>query len=280
MALTVNTNIASLIAQKNLNNTNNILTKSVERLSTGLRINRAADDAAGLALSTTLKAQIRSINQASRNANDAVSLLQTAESGLSQMSNITLRMRELAEQAANEVLGDTERGYLNDEYLALKSEINRISDVTEFAGKKLLDGTISGSGVNFQVGFQNTANDRLNVAMGDTDAEALGLNTAGAADIATADSAQSALSVIDASAISVLSNRRGDIGAVQNRLEYTISNLAAAAENFSAANSRIEDADFAAETAIYVKNQILVQAGTAVLAQANILPQAALTLLQ
>jgi len=279
MALTVNTNIASLIAQKNLNNTNNTLTKSVERLSTGLRINRAADDAAGLALSTTLKAQIRSIHQASRNANDAVSLLQTAESGLGEMSNITLRMRELAEQAANEVLGDTERGYLNDEYLALKSEINRISDVTEFAGKKLLDGTISGSGVNFQIGFQNTANDRLNVAMGDTDAEALGLNTAGAADIATADSAQSALSVIDASAIAVLSDRRGDIGAVQNRLEYTISNLAAAAENFSAANSRIEDADFAAETAIYVKNQILVQAGTAVLAQANILPQAALTLL-
>ena len=279
MALTVNTNIASLIAQKNLNNTNNTLTKSVERLSTGLRINRAADDAAGLALSTTLKAQIRSIYQASRNANDAVSLLQTAESGLGEMSNITLRMRELAEQAANEVLGDTERGYLNDEYLALKSEIDRISDVTEFAGKKLLDGSISGSGVNFQIGFQNTANDRLNVAMADTDAEALGLNTSGAADISSAESAQSALSVIDASAIAVLSDRRGDIGAVQNRLEYTISNLAAAAENFSAANSRIEDADFAAETAIYVKNQILVQAGTAVLAQANILPQAALTLL-
>jgi flagellin len=195
------------------------------------------------------------------------------------MSNITLRMRELAEQAANEVLGDTERGYLNDEYLALKSEINRISDVTEFAGKKLLDGAISGSGVNFQIGFQNTANDRLNVAMADTDAAALGLNTTGADSISTAALAQSALSVIDASAISVLSDRRGDIGAVQNRLEYAISNLAAASENFSAANSRIEDADFAAETAIYVKNQILVQAGTAVLAQANILPQAALTLL-
>lgn len=279
MALTVNTNIASLIAQKNLNNTNNTLTKSIERLSTGLRINRAADDAAGLALSTTLKAQIRSINQASRNANDAVSLLQVAESGLGEMSNITLRMRELAEQAANEVLGDTERGYLNDEYLALKSEINRISDVTEFAGKKLLDGAISGSGVNFQIGFQNTANDRLNVAMADTDAAALGLNTTGADSISTAALAQSALSVIDASAIAVLSDRRGDIGAVQNRLEYAISNLAAASENFSAANSRIEDADFAAETAIYVKNQILVQAGTAVLAQANILPQAALTLL-
>ncbi len=282
MALVVNTNIASLIAQRNLNHTNNTLTKSVERLSTGLRINRAADDAAGLALSTTLKAQIRSINQASRNANDAVSLLQTAESGLGEMSNITLRMRELAEQAANEVLGDTERGYLNDEYLALKSEINRISDVTEFAGKKLLDGTISAGagGVNFQIGFQNTANDRLSVSIADTDAEALGLNTTGADSISTAELAQSALSVIDASAITELSSRRGDIGAVQNRLEYTISNLASAAENFSAANSRIEDADFAAETAIYTKNQILVQAGTAVLAQANVLPQAALTLLR
>jgi flagellin len=226
-----------------------------------------------------LKAQIRSINQAMRNANDAVSLLQTAESALGEMGNITLRMRELAEQAANEVLGDTERGYLNDEYLALKSEIDRISAVTEFAGKKLLDGTISGSGVNFQVGFQNTDNDRLNVAMADTDAEALGLNTSGAADISSAESAQSVLSVIDASAITVLSDRRGDIGAVQNRLEYTLSNLQAASENFSAANSRIEDADFAWETSVYVKNQILVQAGTAVLAQANVLPQAALTLL-
>jgi flagellin len=279
MALTVNTNMASLIAQKNLNKTNSTLTRSIERLSTGLRINRAADDAAGLALSTTLKAQIRSINQAARNANDAVSLLQTAESGLAEMSNITLRMRELAEQAANEVLGDTERGYLNDEYLALKSEIDRISNVTEFAGKKLLDGSISGTGVNFQIGFQNSANDRLNVAMDDTDADALGLNTSGADSISTAALAQSVLSVIDASAIAVLSDRRGSIGAVQNRLEYTIANLLAAAENFTAANSRIEDADFAWETAVYVKNQILVQAGTAVLAQANVLPQAALTLL-
>ncbi len=279
MALTVNTNMASLIAQKNLTKTNNTLSKSIERLSTGLRINRAGDDAAGLALSTTLKAQIRSINQAVRNANDAVSLLQTAESGMAEMSNILLRMRELAEQSANEVLGQTERSYLNDEYLSLKSEINRISDVTEFAGKKLLDGTISGSGVNFQIGFKNTTNDRIAVSISDTDAAALGLNTTGANSISTAALAQSALSVIDASAIAVLSDRRGDIGALQNRLEYTISNLQAASENYSAANSRIEDADFAYETSIYVKNQILVQAGTAVLAQANVLPQQALSLL-
>lgn len=279
MAMTVNTNLASVIAQKNLGKTTSALTKSVERLSSGLRINRAGDDAAGLALSTTLKAQIRSINQAIRNANDAVSLLQTAEGGMSEMSNILLRMRELAEQAANENLGDTERGYLNDEYLALKSEITRISDVTEFAGKKLLDGTISGSGVSFQVGFKNTAQDRLSFSLNDTDAAALGLNTTGADSISTAALAQSALEVIDQSAISVVSDRRGDIGAVQNRLEYTIANLSNTAENFTAANSRIEDADFAFETAAYVRNQILVQAGTSVLAQANILPQQALTLL-
>jgi flagellin len=277
--MTVNTNLASVTAQRNLAKSTSSLTKSVERLSSGLRINRAADDAAGLALSTTLKAQIRSINQAVRNANDAVSLLQTAEGGMFEMSNILLRMRELAEQAANESLGNTERGYLNDEYLALKSEITRISDVTEFAGKKLLDGTISGAGVKFQVGFKNTANDRLSFSMNDTDAAALGLNTTGADSISTAALAQSALAVIDLSAIGVLSDRRGDIGALQNRLEYTIANLTASAENFTAANSRIEDADFALETAIYVKNQILMQAGTSVLAQANLLPQQALTLL-
>ena len=279
MGMTVNTNLASIVAQKNLARNTSSLTKSVERLSTGLRINRAADDAAGLALSTTFKAQIRSISQAVRNANDAVSLLQTAEGGMTEMNNILLRMRELAEQSANEALGDTERGYLNDEYVALKSEITRISDVTEFAGKKLLDGTISSSGVNFQVGFKNTANDRLSFSMNDTDAVALGLNTTGADSISTAALAQSALEVIDQSAITVVSDRRGSIGALQNRLEYTIANLTTTMENYQAANSRIEDADFALETATYVKNQILIQAGTSVLAHANLLPQQALALL-
>ncbi len=278
MGMTINTNIVSLNAQRNLGKSTAALAKSVEKLSSGLRINHAADDAAGLAISTTLKAQTRSINQAVRNANDAVSMLQTAEGGLAEMSNILLRMRELAEQAANESLGDTERGYLNDEYVALKSEINRISDVTEFAGSKLLDGTLS-AGVDFQIGFKNTANDRLTLTISDTDAASLGLNTTGADSISTAAAAQSALSVLDASAITILSGRRGSIGALQNRLEYTISNLQTAAENYTAANSRIEDADFAAETAAYVRNQILVQAGTAVLAQANVLPQQALTLL-
>jgi flagellin len=274
----VNTNISSLTAQRNLNKSTNSLSKSVERLSSGLRINRAADDAAGLAISTTLKAQIRSINQAVRNANDAVSMLQVAEGSMGEVSNILLRMRELAEQAANSALGGAERQYLNDEYIALKSEITRISDTTEFAGTKLLNGALS-TGTNFQIGFQNSANDRISITIKDTDAAALGLDTANANTISTASLAMSALSVIDASAISVLSDRRGDIGAVQNRLEYTIANLQSTAENFTAANSRIEDADFALETALYVKNQILVQAGSAVLAQANASPSVALSLI-
>jgi flagellin len=279
MGLVVNTNYASLLAQTNVTKSNAKLTQSIERLSTGLRINRAADDAAGLALSVTMKAQIRSINQAVRNANDAVGLLQTAESGLAEMDNIVMRMRELAEQAANGNLGDTERGYLNNEYLALKSEISRISNVTEFMGKKLLDGTIS-TGVSFQIGFQNTTNDRVSVTMNTTDAAALGLNTTGADSISTAALAQSVLSLLDASAITVLSSRRGDIGALQNRLDYAISNLQAANENYSAANSRIEDADFAYETSVYMKTQIIVQAGVSVLAQANVLPQSVLALLK
>jgi flagellin len=278
MAMTINTNMASLIAQRNLSKNTSTLTRSVERLSSGIRINRAADDAAGLAISTTLKAQIRSINQAVRNANDAVSMMQTAESGMTEMANILLRMRELAEQAANESLGSTERLYLNDEYLALKSEISRIADVTEFAGMKLLDGTIS-AGVSFQVGYKNTANDRLSFTVNDSDAAALGLDTAGATSISSAGLAQSVLTLIDASAIALLSERRGDIGALQNRLEYTISNLQAVSENFSAANSRIEDLDFAVETSIYVRSQILLQAGGTVLAQANMLPQQVLQLL-
>ena len=278
MAMVINTNISSLAAQRNLARSSGTLRKSVERLSSGMRINRAADDAAGLAVSTTLKAQIRSVNQAIRNSNDAVSLLQTAEGGLAEMGNILLRMRELAQQAANGALGDTERQFLNDEYLALKSEIQRISDVTEFAGKKLLNGALS-AGVEFQVGFQNSANDRMELSINQASAARLGLNTTSANTISTAAVAQSALSVIDSSAISTLSERRADIGALQNRLEYTIAGLQSSAENLSAANSRIEDADFASETALYVKNQILVQAGTSVLAQANMLPQNALSLL-
>jgi flagellin len=278
MALTVNTNVASLNAQRNLSKAAGSLNKSMERLSTGLRINRSADDAAGMAISNTLRAHIRSINQASRNANDAVSMLQIAEGAMSEMDNILSRMRELSQQASNGSLASTERGYLNDEYVALKSELIRISDVTEFMGTKLLNGSLS-AGVNFQVGYKNSSNDRVSFTMKDTDVASLGLNTTGANNISTAAAAQSAMAVIDASALNVLADRKGTIGALQNRLEYTISNLASASENFSAADSRIRDADFAYETAVYVKNQILTNAGISILAQANMLPQQALSLL-
>jgi flagellin len=278
MALVVNTNMMSLIAQKNLGKSTDTLTKSVQRLSSGLRINSAADDAAGLAISTQLKADILSVNQAVRNANDAVSLLQTAEGALGEVGNILLRMRELAEQASNGSLGATERGYLNSEYTSLKEEITRISNVTEFAGAKLLDGAIS-AGVNFQVGFKTGTGNTLTFKMAQTSAAKLGLDTAGGSEISSAAAAQSAMALIDASAITLLSSRRGDIGALQNRLEYTVANLRATSENYSAANSRIEDADFALESASYVKNQIIMQAGLSVLAQANMTPQAALSLL-
>jgi len=278
MGMVVNTNMASINAQKNLLRNSSSLDRSIERLSSGLRINRAADDAAGLSISTTLKAQIRSIHQGMRNCNDAISLLQTAEGGLGEMANILQRMRELAEQAASGALGSTERGYLNGEYLALKSELTRISDVTEFAGRKLLD---SSQSITFQIGIQNTSNDRLTIAFQNSDATTLGLvDAAGGGIISTAEAAQSALSRIDDSCIKILSSRRGSIGALQNRLEYTISSLSSAAENFMAANSRIEDADFAVESARYARNQILMQAGTTILAQANTLPQQALALLQ
>ena len=277
MGMVVNTNMASIMAQGNLAANSSSLDRSIERLSSGLRINRAADDAAGLSISTTLKAQIRSMHQAIRNCNDAVSLLQTAEGGLGEMANILQRMRELAEQAANGALGSTERGYLDEEYLALKSELTRISDVTEFAGRKLLD---SSQSITFQIGIMNTVNDRLTIAFQNSDASTLGLDApASGGVISTPEAAQSALSRIDDSCIAILSSRRGSIGALQNRLEYTISNLTSASENFQAANSRIEDADFALESAKYIRNQILTQAGTTVLAQANTLPQNALTLL-
>ena len=195
------------------------------------------------------------------------------------MSDIVGRMRELATQAANETLSSGARDALNNEYEALKEEIDRISDVTAYGDKKLLDGTMA-EGVDLQVGYRNGTEDSVTFAMEDTDAEALGLNTVGAENIGTAERAQAALDIIDDQALSTLSSRRGDLGVVQNRLEHTIGNLQAAAENFTAANSRIRDADFALETALSVKNQIITQSGVSVLAQANVLPQQALALLK
>ena len=281
MALTINTNIASINAQRNLNVTQIQLQRSLERLSSGLRINKAGDDAAGLAISENMRAIIRSANQAVRNANDGVSLLQTAEGGLNETSNILIRMRELGEQAATGTIGSTERSYIQSEFNQLRLEIDRIANATEFNGTNLLDGSLSAvaSAVAFQIGVRNVAaNDRISVTIGTATASALGLDTTNVA-VSSQTAAQSALSLID-TAITSVSNLRGTLGAVQNRLQSTINNLQVAVENTSAAESRIRDVDVAAETALLTRAQILTQAGTAILAQANQTPQTALALLR
>lgn len=276
MGLRINTNTAALNAQRNLHSSKLGLDKSMERLSSGLRINRAGDDAAGLAISENLKAQIRGLKQASRNAQDGVSLVQVAEGGLNEVSSILIRLRELSVQAASDTIGAVERQFLNVEYDQLVSEIDRIADATEFNGTPLLSGT--GSILDFQVGTRNDPNiDRLSFdsSKADANSAALGVNLTSVADKA---SAQNALSAIDSSIVSV-SAMRADFGAIQNRLQSTISNLAVSVENMSAANSRIRDVDVAEETAEFTKNNILTQAGVSVLSQANQSSRNALSLL-
>ncbi len=273
----INTNTAAINAQRNLYNTEMKLSKSLERLSSGLRVNRAGDDAAGLAISENLKSDIRALEQSSRNAADGISVIQTAEGAMDEVNGILIRMRELAQQAANETLGASERGYLNTEFQALSAEITRISDTTEFNGMELLDGT-AGT-LDIQVGLGNAAEDRISVTLtGNRDATTLGIgssvltgndNTTALASIATIETA-----------INTISSARADLGAAQNRLESTIRSIGNAIENLSAANSRIRDVDIAAETTNMTSAQILQQAGVAVLSQANMTPQTALMLLQ
>lgn len=273
MGLRVNTNTASLNAQRNLMNTTNNLSRSMERLSSGLRITRASDDAAGLAISERFRAEIRSLSQAQRNANDGISLLQIAEGALNESSNTLIRMRELAIQSANGTLGTAERTTLDNEFQALLAEIDRVAAVTEFNGVQMLDGTAPT--VTFQVGSNNTVNDQISVT--GVDATSAGLGATG--DITTVATAQTALDSLDA-AIDTLSGLRAGFGTAQNRLESTIRSIAVAVENTSAAESRIRDVDVAHETAVLTKNQVLQQAGIAVLAQANQSSSAALALLQ
>ena len=278
MALVINTNIASLNAQRNLATNNSQLATSVQRLSSGLRINSAKDDAAGLAISEKLQSQIASISVAVRNAQDGISIAQTTEGGLEEMGNILTRMRELAAQSANGTLGQSERNALDAEYQQLKTEITRISNATEFNGIKLLDGSQSAAGVTLQVGFQNVAaNDRITFFSGMAAVNSTTLSLT--ADISTVGAAQSNLDMVT-SAIGTVASARGTLGAVMSRLESTISNLRVTSENLSSADSAIRDADFAYEAAVFTRNQIMVQAGTSMVAQANTLPQNALTLLQ
>jgi len=285
MTISVLTNVASLNAQRNLTSTQAALASSVGRLSSGMRINSASDDAAGLGISENLKANIRGLAQAQRNANDGISMTQVAEGSMNEMQGIVSRMRELAVQSANGTLGSTERGYIQTEFTELRSEIDRISSVTDFNGQKLLNGDAS-TGLTFQIGSQNSANDRLTMSIGRLAASTLGGSTLtgsttriSAASLSTAAKAQSAIGVFD-KAIQQLSQSRAKVGAIQNRMTVTVSNLASAQENLTAANSRIRDVDVAQESANLTKAQILSQAGLAVLAQANQLPQSALSLLR
>lgn len=279
MSISLLTNVTSLAAQQNLDNTQGALAQSIGRLSSGMRINSASDDAAGLGISQSLKADIASYGQASQNTNDAVSMSQVAEGGMSQMQDIVSRMRQLAVESANSTLGSTERGYVNTEFTQLSSEINRIGATTNFNGQQLLDGSAS-SGLTFQVGIYNTTNDRLTMSINRLAASTLGSTvTIASVSLSTATGAQNALSVFDA-AIKQLSTSRANIGAVQNRMQVAISNLQTTTTNLTAANSRISDVDVASETANMTQENILSQAGIAVLGQANQIPSAALSLLR
>ena len=274
MSLLVNTNVASLAAQNSLTNSTGQLERSVERLSSGLRITRAADDAAGLGVSETLRAHIKSINQATRNSNDGISLTQIADGGAQTIGNLLSRLRELASQSSNGTVGTTERSYLDQEFVQLRSEIDRIASVTEFNGTALLSG--AANTFTLQIGFKSGANNTLSLSLKDLDLASIGLSSV---NVSSSANAQSALGNID-SAISAVASARADYGSYQNRLEATISSLQVTSQNFSAAESRIRDADVAYETSIFTKNQILVQSGIAILAQANALPQQALALLK
>lgn len=280
MALSVLTNVASLNAQRNLAASTEMLSSSIGKLSSGQRINKAGDDAAGLGISESLKSSIRSISQAQRNANDGVSMSQVAEGAMSEMQGIVSRMRELSVQSANSTLGGTERGYIQTEFSQLRNEINRISSVTEFNGQKLIDGSAS-AGLSFQVGIKNTANDRIAMSITKLTTSTLGSTSLhlASASLSTVTNARAAMGAFD-KAIEQLSGARAKVGAVQNRMNVTISNLASSHENLSAANARIRDVDVANETASMTKAQILSQAGLAVLSQANQLPQSALSLLR
>ena len=276
--ISVVTNVSSLQAQRNLNKSTNALQSSIERLSSGLRVNRAADDAARLAISEQIRTNLKGLKQAERNANDNISLIQTSEGSLNEITGVVSRMRELAVQASNEgTMDTTQRGYLNQEFTLLQSELDRIVNVSEYNGQKLLDGSISGTAnqLEFQVGMNNTANDRISMSIATTSSTGLGLNDD---SLATSSQAQAAITALDA-ALKTVNTERATLGATQNRLEMTLSNLGNMFENLSSADSRLRDVDVAEEAAAMSRAQILNQAGTSVLAQANQIPQSALSLI-
>lgn len=276
MGMRISTNVSALTAQRTMVQSQRAIGKSMEQLASGSRINKAADDAAGLAISEGLKSQTRSISVAQRNANDGISMVQTAEGGLNEVSNILIRMRELGVQASSDTMGDKERGFLNKEVQQLKSESQRITQSTKFGDKKLIDG--SGGSFDFQVGINNdNEGDRIAFNSAETDASIDSLGIADF-DFSTKDGAQEALSKVDNAQTKVNGFRAG-LGALQNRLTSTVDNLGVQNENLQAANSRIRDTDVATVSAESARNTVLLQANTSVLAQANQLPQAALKLI-
>ena len=277
--LAINTNLGSITAQKNVGSHARSMQRSIQRLSSGLRLNSAADDAAGMAVATGLRAQLGGFRQASRNASDAVAILQTAEGAYNTIADNLMRMRELAVQSASDGLTDTERQYIKLEFQDIQDDIDRISNVTEYNGTKLLDGTAGSAGLmTFQVGTRNTANDRITITLKDIDTGASSLNVAKATvGVSSLAQAQSAITSIDA-AIDFLSTERTEIGSKLNKLGNAVTNLAGTIENVSAATSQIRDVDIASESAHFASAQVLQQAGVSMLAQANQLPSLALRL--
>jgi len=284
MAVRIFNNIPSLTAQRILGVNNNRLSLSVERISSGIRINRAADDAAGLAISEGLRSDIRALRQAVRNASDGISLLNVTEGALNEQAGILIRLRELASQAATGTVGSTERATIQLEFSALRSELDRISATTEFNGLKLINGNLaSGVAANsqtlIQIGIDSTANSRINlntqIDLGSIDSTQLAIHNL---SVTASAQALTALDVIDA-AIASITGSRGKVGAVQNRLTRSIANLSVSVENLTAAESSIRDADIAEEVAELTRNQILVQTATAMVGQANLIPQSVLQLL-
>jgi len=278
-------NIASLNAQRLLGVNSARLAQSVERISSGIRINKASDDAAGLAISEGLRSDIRALRQAVRNANDGVSLINVTEGALNEQAGILIRLRELASQAATGTVSSTERATIQLEFSALRNEVDRIAATTEFNGQKLVDGSLassvtSTSQIFIQIGINSSADSRINLNE-QVDLEAMtstGLSIH-ELSVTSAQGALSALSQMDSS-ITQITAGRGKIGAVQNRLQKSIANLSVGIENLTAADSQIRDADLAHEVAMLTRNQILVQASTAMVGQANLIPQSVLQLLQ
>ena len=275
MGLRINQNIAAMNAYRNLSVTDGAMAKSLEKLSSGFRINRAADDAAGLSISEGLRSQVGGLKVAVRNAQDAISVVQTAEGALTEVHSILQRMRDLAVQSANGgAATDGSQTAADTEVTSLKDELDRIASTTKYGSTALLDGNFNGT---FQVGANNSTEEQINVQIDGVTTTALGLGTT--FSVGSTASAQAAIDTLD-DAIEAVSTQRANLGAVQNRFEHTIANLNVATENLAASESRIRDTDMAQEMVSFTKNQILTQAGTAMLSQANSAPQSVLSLLR